>query len=74
MAHGHSSRPVEPVPGIMARDSQTVITITKHLLHNNHLQNHGDPDVLPIPWNEQVRWREMIIPHWLIINQSESDV
>nr|CAH0098966.1 unnamed protein product [Daphnia galeata] len=45
---------VAPVPGIMARDSKTVVTITKLLLHDNHLQIHGDPDLLPIPWNEKM--------------------
>lgn len=39
----------------MARDSQTVLTVTKLLLNNNYLQIHGDPDVLPIPWNEHVK-------------------
>ncbi len=38
----------------MARDSQTVVTVTKLLLNDNHLQIHGDPDLLPIPWNEKV--------------------
>jgi hypothetical protein len=45
---------VASVPGIMARDSQTVVTVTKLLLNDNHLQIHGDPDLLPIPWNEKV--------------------
>lgn len=47
---------VTPVPGILARDSHTVATVTKLLLENNHLQMCGDPDLLPIPWNEQVWW------------------
>ncbi len=38
----------------MARDSKTVITVTKLLLNDSHLQIHGDPDLLPIPWNEKV--------------------
>jgi fatty acid amide hydrolase len=38
----------------MARDSQTVVTVTKLLLNDNHLQIYGDPDLLPIPWNEKV--------------------
>ncbi|XP_046653551.1 fatty acid amide hydrolase 1-like isoform X1 [Daphnia pulicaria] len=45
---------VASVPGIMARDSQTVVTVTKLLLNDNHLQIHGDPDLLPIPWNEKM--------------------
>jgi len=45
---------VASVPGIMARDSKTVVTVTKLLLNDNHLQIHGDPDLLPIPWNEKV--------------------
>ncbi|KAK4023136.1 vitamin D3 hydroxylase-associated protein [Daphnia magna] len=44
---------ITPVPGILARDSHTVATVTKLLLENNHLQMCGDPDLLPIPWNEQ---------------------
>ncbi|EFX81960.1 hypothetical protein DAPPUDRAFT_210998 [Daphnia pulex] len=45
---------IASVPGIMARDSQTVVTVTKLLLNDNHLQIHGDPDLLPIPWNEKM--------------------
>lgn len=63
---------VEPVPGIMARDSQTVLTVTKLLLDNNHLRIHGDLDVLPIPWNEQVRPYEFI-RRSLIIVINETD-
>nr|CAH0098965.1 unnamed protein product [Daphnia galeata] len=33
---------------------KTVVTITKLLLHDNHLQIHGDPDLFTIPWNEKM--------------------
>ena len=45
----------------MARDLKTVITITKHLLRDNHLHIHGDPDLLPIPWNEKVLFLSVLV-------------
>ena len=44
---------VPSVPGLMSRDVETLILVTKLLLdHSYHAK--FDAEVLPIPWNEQV--------------------
>lgn len=48
------SCPVPSVPGILARDSKTVIILCKLLLDDGYIRRYFDPDLLPIPWNEQV--------------------
>ena len=45
---------VDAVPGIVAKDTSTVILISKLLLQQDCLQTFDD-SMLPIPWNEQVK-------------------
>ncbi|KAK4023161.1 hypothetical protein OUZ56_008590 [Daphnia magna] len=45
---------IPSVPGILARDSKTVILLCKLLLDDGYIRRYFDPDLLPIPWNEQM--------------------
>ncbi|XP_046652403.1 fatty acid amide hydrolase 1-like [Daphnia pulicaria] len=45
---------IPSVPGILARDSKTVIMLCKLLLDDGYIRRYFDPDLLPIPWNEQM--------------------
>lgn len=45
---------VPSVPGILARDYETLVMVCKLLLDNGYLRRYFDPDLLPIPWNEPV--------------------
>merc|ERR1712071_286629 len=44
---------IDAVPGIVAKDTSTVILISKLLLQQDCLQTFDD-SMLPIPWNEQL--------------------
>ena len=46
---------VPSVPGILTKDSKTVIMLCQLLLDDGYIRRYFDPDLLPIPWNEQVR-------------------
>lgn len=46
---------VKAVPGIIARDTETLLLLHKLLLTDNYHREFADPDVLPIPWNDSVR-------------------
>lgn len=45
---------VPSVPGILARDYETLVMVCKLLLDKGYLRRYFDPDLLPIPWNEPV--------------------
>lgn len=51
---------VPSVPGILAKDSKTVIMLCQLLLDDGYIRRYFDPDLLPIPWNEQVRNRQLL--------------
>jgi len=44
---------VPSVPGLIARDVETLELVSRLLLENNFGAEH-DSDVFPIPWNHQV--------------------
>ena len=48
---------VSAVSGFLARDVDTVVLITKLLFDQGHLYQY-DPELVPIPWNEQVEENE----------------
>ena len=54
---------VPSVPGILARDSKTIIMLCKLLLDDGYIRRNFDPDLLPIPWNEQVRNYSSFFPY-----------
>lgn len=54
----------------MARDPETIAVVTKLLLEYGFFYNDYDPEILPIPWNEQVNKATtlliIVISTWLI--------